>query len=289
MFRKFRFQKTTLLKICSFISRHWMVKQTSSTEFSQNDSNELNRRLLVIEEKQRQKESEFIQKQKLLKYKLKVLKQHGELSRLKGIVSSQKATTEGTSSQMQASQLDGNETDDDSDFQLSEDSDEEEDTDLLLRQTRSQSLAQAGAGTSANLKENLVQSFIQFLNITEISEHDSDNPLKVLKQFVQCQELQKGKVTKGITVKSSKRPDDSESSQYQSAIETDQEDERNLQLLVDPKPTATFMESYVTSFELELDSQPIDTLKITATADEASEAYLRFLCKYGYIARVTSV
>ena len=268
-----------------------MVKETSDTQCTQNDSKDLNRRLLVIEEKQRQKESEFIHKQKLLKYKLKVLKQHEELNRLKGIVSSHKASTEDTSSQVHASQLDGNETDD-SDFQLSEDSDEEDDTVLPLRQTRSQSgaqaAAQAQAGTSSNLKENLIHSFMEFLNITEISEHDSENPLKVFKQFVQCQELQKGKVTKGMTIKSTKRLDDSESSHYHSAAETDQEDERNLQLIHDPDPPkATFKESYVTSFELELDSQPIDTLKITATADEATEAYLRFLCKCAYI--VTSV
>lgn len=204
-----------------------MVKDAETTyQRHQNDSCELSRRLSILEHNQRQKDLKHLQKQKLLKYKLRFLKQQETLNKLKGIVSGQNVSA--------SSQLDGTETDDDSDFVLSdeseEESSEEEDEEDIAssRQTRSKAIPAAIPGTSKEARldlsrQKLVESFQHFISQSNIAETELSDPTTIFTQFLQNQ---KGKTTKGIplktTKKSTKKPSVSESSHYQSAIETDQ-------------------------------------------------------------------
>jgi len=99
--------------------RSWMVQDKVAAvgiASEQNSGADFSQRLLAIEKKQQQS-GEGKQKNKILKYKLKVLKQREELNKLK---LSQAA---GLSAQESLNQIDGAETD--SDFSVSEDSDEE--------------------------------------------------------------------------------------------------------------------------------------------------------------------
>lgn len=256
--------------------RHFAVKQPDGVTSSNPNSDELNRRLSVIEAKQQIKDfTSEQQKQKLLKYKLRLLHQKEKLSKLQSLVTTQSDIT-------QMAQLDGTKSDDDSDFEISEmsDDDDDDETSLTQRQTRSQGFCEPGSSKPSNksTKENLIESFKHFLNIPEVSESVKSDPLEVLKQFVKLQDSGKGKLIKGRSAKNSQRKlTESEVSQYYSAAETEPEDIPAQSFTnVD---TAKYKESFISSFELEIDSQPVDTLKIISTADECPEAYMRFLSK----------
>ncbi|MBM3938610.1 MAG: hypothetical protein FJ333_08165 [Sphingomonadales bacterium] len=235
---------------------------------------DLNKRLDKIEKKQRAKEYCHIQKQKLLKYKLKLLKQQNQLSKLQSLVTNQNSSGPGTSANDGLQQLDGNNTDSDISSEDDDDDDDDDgDKDYVppQRSTRSQASGPQ-VGTSSNIREKLLDSFAHFLDINNVTDNDSNDPLKVLSAFIK--DSQKGKLTKGLKVKTSQQADESVSSQYLSA----EDDDEPLVHALDGA-TATFKEAYVTAFELEIDSQPVDTLKITSTADESCEAYFRFLGK----------
>lgn len=259
--------------------RHFSVKQPDglfASSGQKKDSDELNRRLSLIEAKQQITDCTNEQKQKLLKYKLKLLHQKEKLSRLQSLIATQRDTT-------QIAQCDGTNSDDDSDFEVSELSDdEEEETSLTQRQTRSQGLCEPGPSKLSHdsTKENLIESFTHFLNIPEVSESVKSDPLEVMKLFVKLQDSGKGKLNPRRSAKSSKRKlTESDVSQYYSAGETEPED-IPAQSSTSIGDAAKFKESFISAFELEIDSQPVDTLKIISTADECPEAYMRFLSKY---------
>jgi len=252
--------------------RHWSIKQASGTQFA--TDSDVNKRLAKIEKKQKEKEFDHIQKQKLLKYKLKLLKQKNQLSKLQSLVTAtnQNSSEPGTSTN-ELRQLDGNDTDSDISEVSDDDNDDDDDYVPPPRCTRNQASA-----TSSNVKEKLLDSFAHFLDINNVTEDNSNDPLKVFSAFFK--DSQKGKVTTGLKVKSTQLADESVSSHYQSALEDD--DDEQVPPLVEGGgggETATFKEAYVTAFELEIDSQPVDTLKITSTSDESCEAYFRFLGK----------
>ena len=119
-------------------------------------------------------------------------------------------------------------------------------------------------------KNELIKKFVRFINAAELNAERQD-PVELLAAF--C-DSQKGK---GKKSNPSLSQGSEESSAYHSAVDTDFElGPAPPKPGPDPAP-ATYKESYVTSFELEIDSQNVDQLNIIANSDEAAEAYLRLL------------
>jgi len=97
-------------------------------------------------------------------------------------------------------------------------------------------------------KNELIKKFVRFLNAADLDS--SSGAVELLTAF--C-DSQKGKSKKALPTK---HLSDGESSTYHSAVEDFSAADTDFEL-EDP-PTPTYKESYLTSFELELDSQTVD-------------------------------